>query len=157
MKKMFSLLCLALLFISIVGCSPSGAAEGKSGSSKSQEKGSMLYGPSVTIQQSNLDPNEVARQLFESYLKHRETQDFPVEGRIKGYRIDFIKTQNSNPTGLVFAVSYAVLPATTQYVLAGNGKKEKSGWISNIFNYVKVSRHGQVFRIAEIATSPIPS
>ncbi|KLU61664.1 hypothetical protein CEB3_c20970 [Peptococcaceae bacterium CEB3] len=156
MKRMAWFFCLALGFLLVSGCTPAKVAESPSGVNTDQQNNVMTYGPGITSNHDSANPEQLAKQVFESFLQYKEGKSYPETGRIKDYRIESIKIENSKAADFVFSVSYSVLPATDQYCLAGNGKRQRDGWISHLFNFVKVERKGNLLRIVETATSPIP-
>ncbi|KLU62365.1 hypothetical protein CEB3_c12260 [Peptococcaceae bacterium CEB3] len=157
MRKMAALLCLALMFLSTAGCNSPAATESQSRPNKDQQNDVMRYGPGLVIHHETPNLAQLAQRVFENFLQFEESKGCPETSRIKDYRIESIQMKDSNATDLVFSVSYAILPATDQYCLAGNGQREKDGWISHIFNFVKVHRKDNTFNIVETATSPIPN
>jgi len=114
----------------------------------------VQYAPGVKKNQGidNLDLVQLAQLVFENQLRYEEDRDYP--NRIKDYKIESVYILNDNSSGFDFSVSYSILPASDDYVLAGNGAKADNGWIAHIFNFVKVAKTDIKYKITQMATSP---
>lgn len=112
------------------------------------------YAPGVKRNQEidNLDLVQLAKVVFENQLRYEEDREYP--NRIKDYNIESVYILKDNSSGFDFSVSYSILPASDDYVLAGNGAKADNGWIAHIFNFVTVAKTDSYYKITQMATSP---
>jgi hypothetical protein len=96
-----------------------------------------------------------AQLIFEAYLNYRTDPGIEGERRIKDYKIHTIQMERENQSGeFVFSAVYDILPASDQYVLAGNGVIDKDGWVRGKMHFVSVVRNTGSYTIMSMGTSP---
>jgi len=98
------------------------------------------YRPSMPVEQAaGLQPEQIARQLFEQYLESFRIQAQPEFRRIVGYEIQDVSLQPAQQglaAGLgvdqIASVQFSVRPVLLQTDwMAGNGELASDGWVRN--------------------------
>jgi hypothetical protein len=113
------------------------------------------YGPDFFPANGPKDAASDAKLIFEAYLKYWTGPGIAGERRIKDYKIHTIQMERENPSGeFVFSAVYDILPASDQYVLAGNGVMDKDSWVRGKMHFVSVLRNTDSYTITSMATSP---
>jgi len=112
------------------------------------------------IKTNNSDMKEIAKQIFEAWLKCCTDVKVAEFVRISEYKINKIEIgngslDNGDLNNYVFYVNYSIKPATDKYCLAGNGVKDGSGWILDSVYFVNVKKETDYYTIKEMGTSPI--
>lgn len=113
--------------------------------------GTTGYQPSIMA--SNDTEPEIARSLFDKYLKYYESSEVPEYQRLKDYKINEIMIREKTNDGFVYSANFSVqgFNANTTWI-AGNGD-EKNGWIENKLLFITVKQHDKTFTIAGMGTS----
>lgn len=95
-----------------------------------------------------------AIRLFSEYLQKKEAESTPAWERIEDYRIHDDVTIFKNDTDTYYIVNYDTLPATDEFVLAGGGEMDPSGWVVNIGKYMDVVEENGQYRLGNVSSGP---
>jgi PBP1b-binding outer membrane lipoprotein LpoB len=116
-----------------------------------------IYEPSyedINLKTDVKDLKVISKKLFDMYLKSFAEQKITDSGRISDYKIEEIKVEKGDIESFQFYVEYSTNPASSNYILAGNGVIEPDGWIRHKVSFVNVKKDYGIFRITGIGTSP---
>lgn len=96
----------------------------------------------------------IAKNLFSEYLQDKEKSSYRSDLRIKDYLIhnDIKIFKNDYDTYYIF--TYDTLPATDDYVLAGNGEMDDRGWHINQELLVELMKENDHYKINVVGTGP---
>ncbi|HEY5560979.1 MAG TPA: phosphodiester glycosidase family protein [Clostridiaceae bacterium] len=100
------------------------------------------------------DLSELSTKIFDTYLKALSEDKVTDFARLKDYKIDEIKIQNGNEDKFMFLVTYSILPASDNFVLAGNGEKGSNGWINSKELFITVAKGKEDYQITGAGTGP---
>ncbi|MDR6549921.1 hypothetical protein [Paenibacillus qinlingensis] len=108
----------------------------------------------MSIQQQD-DLKPIVKKLFAEQLELDEKPSVSASKRILQYKIhDEIQILH-NDTDTYFIVSYDILPASMEFILAGGGERTENGWIINRKLYVTLQKNsnGQ-YQIKSLSSGP---
>lgn len=145
MKKTALLFILLLMPLLINGCNLV---------SSESDTTSTEYGTYFEIENTDKNIEEISEIVFANYLESLKDINVEDARRIKDYQIEKINIEKHEEAKFVFSVEYSLLPATANYVVAGNGIPEADGWVRKIFKFVEVEISNKGYKITNISTSP---
>lgn len=111
------------------------------------------YRPVITV--SGKTEQEVAKMLWDEFLRYYRNRDIPTALRLKAYRIGEITLGNTTADGFRFTVRYSVRASQANTVwCSANGSTNILGWTTGLRMIVNVIRDGDRFSVSGMGTGP---
>ncbi|KRE93373.1 hypothetical protein ASG89_07740 [Paenibacillus sp. Soil766] len=107
----------------------------------------------VSIQQQE-DLKPVVIKLFSTVLAKDEAASVSVSKRIMNYKIHHEIQILTKEEDTYFIVTYDILPASLEFILAGGGERTDDGWIKNCVRYVTLQEVNGDFQIKSMSSGP---
>ncbi|MNY42242.1 hypothetical protein D3C86_1771120 [compost metagenome] len=95
--------------------------------------------------QDELKP--IVKELFAADLVKQEFSTVSLDKRILDYKIHDDIQMSENSEALSFTVSYDILPASLEFILAGSGERADNGWIINMKRHITLEKVDGEYRI----------
>ncbi|CAH1195358.1 hypothetical protein PAECIP111891_00660 [Paenibacillus allorhizoplanae] len=107
----------------------------------------------VSIQQQD-DLKPIINKLFGTELEKDMASSVSTSKRILDYKIydDIQSLKNEEDT--YFIVTYDVLPASLEFIIAGGGERTEDGWIKNRVRYVTLQVVNGEYHIKSLSSGP---
>ncbi len=103
---------------------------------------------------------QIVKALLTAYLSQFKAAAVPEQERLQDFRFDesaLNVTAGSDTDALTFLIKYDVLPVSASSAwMAGNGQPSEDGWIVGKTQYMVAVRHGALWRLEGLITSPKP-
>ncbi|NQX58345.1 hypothetical protein [Paenibacillus qinlingensis] len=112
-----------------------------------------VRGNDVSIQQQD-DLKPIVKKLFGTELEKDEATSVSVSQRIINYKIHDDIQILKNEEDTYFIVTYDILPASLEFIIAGGGERTEDGWIKNRVRYVTLQAINGEYQIKGISSGP---
>ncbi|CAN7672895.1 hypothetical protein [Paenibacillus sp. LjRoot56] len=107
----------------------------------------------VSIQQQD-DLKPIVNKLLGTDLEKDMASSVFVSKRILDYTIHDDIQILKNEEDTYFIVTYDVLPASLEFIIAGGGERTEDGWIKNCRRYVTLQLVNGEYRIKSMSSGP---
>ncbi|KRE59740.1 hypothetical protein [Paenibacillus sp. Soil750] len=107
----------------------------------------------VSIQQQD-DLKPFAIKLFGTELEKDMASSVSASKRILDYKIHDDIQILKNEEDTYFIVTYDVLPASLEFIIAGGGERTEDGWITNLVRYVTLQVVNGEYHIKSMSSGP---
>ncbi|CAN7543035.1 hypothetical protein LJR153_003916 [Paenibacillus sp. LjRoot153] len=107
----------------------------------------------VSIQQQD-DLKPIVKKLFGTELEKDEAASVSVSKRILNYKIHDEIQILKNEQDTYYIVTYDILPASLEFILAGGGERAEDGWITNCVRYVTLQAVNGEYQIKSMSSGP---
>ncbi len=95
----------------------------------------------------------IVKNLFTDYLDNKKDSSVPDDKRIKDFVVHDIEIfRNENNT--LFLTNYDELPATKDFVIAGSGVLDESGWVKHRNIFVNIEKVNGEYQIKNLSSGP---